>query len=663
MREPDDAASGQVQSPDDQAAAPDRDEAGRERADYGAYSLVLVASRLPVDRTESSAGEASWRPSPGGLVTALEPVMRSSGGVWIGWSGDAGPAPGPFKAGGLHLVGIGLSPEEIRDYYEGFCNATLWPLYHDVIAPPRFHRRWWDSYVAVNRYFAEEADRQAGPGATVWVHDYQLQLVPQMLRERRGDVRIGYFTHIPFPGYEIFAQLPWRRRIVEGLLGADLLGFQRRSDAANFLRACRRAAGLMTRGATVRVLASGPGEGGYSLRVPASRAERGDRGERTGLPAGMREIRAAAFPISVDSAELGEIVQRAEVRARAKEIRQVLGQPDLVLLGVDRLDYTKGILHRLRAYGELLSEGRLGSRVVLVQVASPTRERVEAYRALRDEVELTVSRINGLYGELGYPPIHYLHQSYPREEMAALYLAADVMLVTPLRDGMNLVAKEYVACRDDEAGALVLSEFAGAADELGGAFLVNPHDIEGLKDAIVRAATITPQEARRRMRAMRRRVRDHDVAHWAASFRDMLARDTSARDPLAGDPLAGDPLAGDPLAGDPLAGDLLAGDPLAGDPLADEVLAGDSPARGSLAGDPQNPWPGGGSGLSRGHLGSRSPSSQNGGERHGLHGQAPQQVPDGPRQGQAGRGPGDRRSLPRGRGPGRADRRRDPPGR
>src|SRR5580693_792637 len=304
MREPDDAASGQVQSPDDRAAAPDRDEAGRERADYGAYSLVLVASRLPVDRTESSAGEASWRPSPGGLVTALEPVMRSSGGVWIG-----------------------LSPEEIRDYYEGFCNATLWPLYHDVIAPPRFHRRWWDSYVAVNRYFAEEADRQAGPGATVWVHDYQLQLVPQMLRERRGDVRIGYFTHIPFPGYEIFAQLPWRRRIVEGLLGADLLGFQRRSDAANFLRACRRAAGLMTRGATVRVLASGPGEGGYSLRVPASRAERGDR---AGLPAGMREIRAAAFPISVDSAELGEIVQRAEVRARAKEIRQVLGQPDLV---------------------------------------------------------------------------------------------------------------------------------------------------------------------------------------------------------------------------------------------------------------------------------------------------------------------------------------------
>jgi trehalose 6-phosphate synthase len=504
MRESNDAEARRGQS----AAAVDHERAGHE-----AYSLVMVASRLPVDRTENSDGEACWRPSPGGLVTALEPVMRGAGGVWIGWSGDAGPAPGPFQTGGLRLVGLGLSGDQIRDYYEGFCNATLWPLYHDVIAPPRFHRRWWDAYAAVNRYFAEEADRNAARGATVWIHDYQLQLVPQFLRERRGDVRIGYFTHIPFPGYEIFAQLPWRRRIVEGLLGADLLGFQRRSDAANFLRACRRAAGLVTRGTTVRVLASGPGEGGYSLRVPAAVAD---------LPAGTREIRAAAFPISVDSAELGEIVQRPEVRARAIQIRRVLGQPDLVLLGVDRLDYTKGILHRLRAYGELLGEGRLGPRVVLVQVASPTRERVEAYRALRDEVELTVSRINGQYGELGYPPVHYLHQSYPREEMAALYLAADVMLVTPLRDGMNLVAKEFVACRYDEAGALVLSEFAGAADELGGAFLVNPHDIEGMKDAIVRAATVTPQEARRRMRAMRRRVREHDVAHWAASFLDML---------------------------------------------------------------------------------------------------------------------------------------------
>ena len=477
--------------------SPMADEAERERPGLpGQHSFVVVASRLPVDRIENPEGEPDWRPSPGGLVTALEPVMRQAEGVWIGWSGDAGPAAGPSRANGLDLVGVGLSGKQVRDYYEGFCNATLWPLYHDVIAPPQFHRRWWDAYVTVNRSFAQAAVAQAAPGATVWVHDYQLQLVPRMVRAQRSDVRIGFFNHIPFPGYEIFAQLPWRRQVIEGLLGADLLGFQRRADAGNFLRACRRAAGLSARGPVVRVTDS----------------------------AGTREVRAAAFPISIDSAALEEIARREDVRKRAAEIRLALDQPATLLLGIDRLDYTKGILHRLKAYGELLNEGRLGPRVVLVQVASPSRERVEAYQALRDDVELTVSRINGDHAEVGSPPVHYLHQSYPREEMAALYLSADVMLVTPLRDGMNLVAKEYVSCRYREDGALVLSEFTGAADELAGAFLVNPHDIEGLKDAIVRAATISPGEARRRMRAMRRRVREHDVAHWAATFLNALGR-------------------------------------------------------------------------------------------------------------------------------------------
>jgi alpha,alpha-trehalose-phosphate synthase [UDP-forming] len=457
-----------------------------------AHGFVVAASRLPVDRVEGPDGAECWRTSPGGLVSALQPVMRQSGGVWIGWSGDAGPAPGPFRANGLDLVGMGLSAEQVRDYYEGFCNATLWPLYHDVIAPPEFHRRWWEAYVTVNRSFARAAVEQAAYGATVWVHDYQLQLVPQLVREQRDDLRIGFFNHIPFPGYEIFAQLPWRRQVVTGLLGADLVGFQRRADAANFLRACRRAVGLSTRGSAVRV----PSDG---IR-------------------GARDVRAAAFPISIDSAALERIARQDSVRKRAAEIRQALGQPDTVLLGIDRLDYTKGILHRLRAYGELLREGRLGPRVVLVQVASPSRERVEAYRLLRDEVELAVSRINGEYAEVGSLPVHYLHQSFPREEMAALYLAGDVMLVTSLRDGMNLVAKEYVACRYDETGTLVLSEFTGAADELGGAFLVNPHDIEGMKDAIVRAATIAPADARRRMRLMRKRVLEHDVSYWARNF-------------------------------------------------------------------------------------------------------------------------------------------------
>ncbi|MGH8868738.1 MAG: alpha,alpha-trehalose-phosphate synthase (UDP-forming) [Actinomycetes bacterium] len=471
-----------------------------------AYDLVVVANRLPVDRVEADDGSLEWRTSPGGLVSALEPVIRSTDAAWVGWSGSPGPAPEEFDAAEIHLVGVGLSAEEVQTYYEGFSNATLWPLYHDVIAPPKFHRRWWDAYVTVNERFAAVAAAQAAPGATVWVHDYQLQLVPGMMREQRPDLRIGFFNHTPFPGYEIFAQLPWRRRIVEGLLGADLVGFQRQGDATNFLRACRRAAGRPTRGAVVRA---------------------GDE----------REVRAAAFPISIDFAALAELAQREDVRARARELRKELGDPDVVVLGVDRLDYTKGILHRLKAYGELLDAGEIDTPgTVSVQVASPSRERVEQYQLLRDEVEGVVGRINGDHGTFGQPAVHYLHQSYPKDEMAALYLVADVMLVTSLRDGMNLVAKEYVACRSDETGALVLSEFTGAADELGGAFLVNPHDIEGMKETIMRAIRVSPREARRRMRTLRKRVRTYDVNRWASSFLEALRTAPSPPERSGGEP-------------------------------------------------------------------------------------------------------------------------------
>jgi len=462
---------------------------------FGGYDFVIVANRLPVDRITEPDGSTSWRRSPGGLVTALEPVMHKTDGAWVGWSGSAGEPFEPFDSDQMRLVPVGLSEDEVRDYYEGFSNGTLWPLYHDVIAPPQFHRAWWDSYVRVNQRFADAAASQASEGAVVWVQDYQLQLVPGMLRKQRPDLRIGFFNHIPFPGYEIYAQLPWRRQIVEGLLGADLLGFQRMSDATNFLRACRRAAGLTTKGSTVRL--------------------------RDG-----RTVRVGTFPISIDSAGFEQVARRDDVRARAAEIRAALGNPRLLLLGVDRLDYTKGISHRLKAYGEILADGRLSSPdAKLVLVASPSRERVEQYRALRDEVEVTVGRINGEFGEVGSAPVHYLHQSYPPDEMAALFLAADVMLVTSLRDGMNLVAKEYVACRYDETGALVLSEFTGAADELTSAFLINPHDIAGLKDAIVAAANVRPAEARRRMRALRRRVMEYDIARWADNF--LTALDSS----------------------------------------------------------------------------------------------------------------------------------------
>lgn len=460
------------------------------------YDLVVVANRLPVDVSLGEDGEPTWSRSPGGLVTALAPVMASAEGAWVGWGGSPDLALEPFAVDGTQLVPVALSAEDIERYYEGFSNDTLWPLYHDVIAPPTFHRQWWEAYQRVNRRFAEAAAAQVARGGTVWVHDYQLQLVPRLLRELRPDVRIGYFHHIPFPPLEIFAQLPWRTQVVEGLLGADLVGFQRAGDAANFVRVVRRLTDLTTRGQVVTLDEAGTGE---------------------------RHVRSAAFPISIDSGAFDELARTPEVQARAREIRRELGDPTTLLLGVDRLDYTKGIRHRIKAYGELLEDQRLSpSTTTLVQVASPSRENVGAYAQLRDEVELLVGRINGDHGQVGHAPVQYLHQSFPMEEMAALYLAADVMLVTALRDGMNLVAKEYVAARSDDRGALVLSEFTGAADELTGAVLVNPHDIEGMKDAITYAVHLDARESRKRMRRLRRRVLSHDVAAWSREFLAVL---------------------------------------------------------------------------------------------------------------------------------------------
>ncbi|WP_090031283.1 alpha,alpha-trehalose-phosphate synthase (UDP-forming) [Cellulomonas marina] len=466
------------------------------------YELVVVANRLPVDVTLGEDGEPSWTRSPGGLVTALSPVMAKADGAWVGWGGSPDLALDPFDVDGTRLVPVALSADDVATFYEGFSNDTLWPLYHDVIAPPAFHRNWWDSYVTVNRRFAAAAAEQAAPGATVWVQDYQLQLVPAMLREQRPDLRIGYFHHIPFPPLEIFAQLPWRRQVVDGLLGADLIGFQRAGDASNFVRVVRRYTDLPTRGQVITV----PRPGAVD-----------------------RQVRASAFPISIDSGAFDELARTPEVQQRAREIRHDLGDPKVLLLGVDRLDYTKGIIHRIKAFGEVLEDGTLDPQDVrLVQVASPSRENVEAYQQLRDEVELLVGRINGDHGAVGHTPIQYLHQSFPMAEMAALYLAADVMLVTALRDGMNLVAKEYVAARNDERGTLVLSEFTGAADELAGAVLINPHDIDGLKDAIVRAATMEPRQARTRMRRLRRRVLEHDVTAWSEQFLGALQAEPAA---------------------------------------------------------------------------------------------------------------------------------------
>ena len=467
----------------------------------GASDFVVVANRLPIDMEPQPDGTVVFKRSPGGLVTALEPLLRRNRGAWIGWPGVVDAAEDPIVENGLHLHPVRLDDDDVADYYEGFSNATLWPLYHDLIVKPVYERRWWDRYVDVNRRFAEATTRAAAPGATVWVQDYQLQLVPKMLRSLRPDLTIGFFMHIPFPPVEIFMQMPWRTEIIEGLLGADLVGFHLAGGAQNFLLLARRLAGAET-----------------------SRASIGVRSRFGEVDVGHRKVKVGAFPISIDSAELDLRARDANIRRRAKEIRAELGNPRKILLGVDRLDYTKGIEVRLRAFAELLAEGRAKrDDTVLIQLATPSRERVDSYRLLRNDIEQQVGHINGEYSEVGHQVVRYMHRAVPRDELIAFFVASDVMLVTALRDGMNLVAKEYVACRSDLGGALVLSEFTGAAAELRQAYLTNPHDPEGVKDAIESALNQTPDEGRRRMRALRRQVLTHDLDRWARSFLDALA--------------------------------------------------------------------------------------------------------------------------------------------
>jgi alpha,alpha-trehalose-phosphate synthase [UDP-forming] len=448
--------------------------------------LVVVANRLPVQQTPTE-GDAEWRPSPGGLVSALTSVLQKHNGLWIGWPGVSQVKNPPTTYEGIPLDAVSISPEEYEDFYLGFSNATLWPLYHDAIRAPTFHRDWWQTYREVNQRYANAAAEAVAPNGTVWVHDYQLQLVPQMLRELRPDVRIGFFLHIPFPPSELFMQLPWRREILLGLLGADLIGFQVPLAASNFSRIARRLLGAS--------------------------------GTDSMLNHDGRLIRIGAFPISVDCVQIAAMVADPRIRARASEIRHSLGDPEVVLLGVDRLDYTKGIQQRIRAVSELFADGTLvAGKHVMVQLAVPSRESDAHYERERHSLEQAVSEMNGEHGTVGNPVIHYLHQNHPFDELLALYLVADIMLVTPFRDGMNLVAKEYVMSRADLSGRLVLSEFAGAAAELRGAYIVNPHDLDGIKEGIRSALRASTKEAKARMSRMRRKTYRRDVYDWAESF-------------------------------------------------------------------------------------------------------------------------------------------------
>ncbi len=457
--------------------------------------LLLVSNRLPVT-LKVSGGRADVVPSTGGLATGLSGPHRRSEGLWVGWPGDVSRLDAASKEEihqkleAMRLWPVYLDPAEVQGFYEGFSNRVLWPLFHYLLDHIPVGAGGWETYRSVNQRFADVVAKHYRPGDLVWVHDYQLCLVPGLLRERIPEARIGFFLHIPFPSSEVLQALPWRKELLDGLLGADLVGFHTFAYVRHFASALLRLSGL-----TPQV----------------------DRVEVNG-----REVRFGVFPMGVDARAFSDAAQRPEVVEAARRIREEAGG-QRILLGVDRLDYTKGIRRRVLALERLLErEPSLHRKVKLVQIAVPSRTSIEEYESFREEVDEVVGRINGLHGDLSWVPVHNLYRGFSQDELVAFYRAADVMLVTPLRDGMNLVAKEFVASRPDERGVLLLSELAGAAAELGEAVHVNPYDVDGMVDALVRALSMDEDEQRIRMRALRRRVLDGDVHQWVQSFLDAL---------------------------------------------------------------------------------------------------------------------------------------------
>jgi trehalose 6-phosphate synthase/phosphatase len=456
--------------------------------------LLVVSNRLPFSVQAAPGGRFKVEAGSGGLVTALLPVLRNRGGIWIGWPGTAGSSPQlrsalnvAGKGAGCDLTAVSLSEADVHDFYHGFSNEVVWPLFHDMSPLCNFDPAYWAAYQAVNRKYARAVAARAAPGDFVWVHDYHLMLVGAELRAMGSRARTGFFLHIPFPSPDVFSKLPWREPVLRALLQYDLIGFQTEHDRANF-NAC---------------LALLP--------------DKVDTRSRVG-----------AFPISIDYNAFMRAAAAPEVAAKARELHRLLPRRRLVL-GIDRLDYTKGIALRLRAFQELLERyPSMRGKVSLIQVVVPSRVDVPEYLRMKTEIEQLVGRINGAFARPGgWVPVWYEYRSLTTLELLAYYRAADIALITPLKDGMNLVAKEYCACSIEEDCVLILSEFAGAAAQLrNGALLVNPHDVQAVAAALRAAYAMSPAERTARMRAMRRCIRREDVFDWVESYlRAALARD------------------------------------------------------------------------------------------------------------------------------------------
>ena len=465
-----------------------------------ATRLLVVSNRLPTVLEKKDSG---WilKPGSGGLVSALAPVLSHRGGVWIGWPGLALARGGPwealisegFRERGYNLLPVLLNEDEVKGFYEGFSNAILWPLFHDLTGRCDFQPAYWYTYLEVNHKFADAVVEHSRSGDFVWVQDYQLIHVAEFVRERCS-ARIGFFLHIPFPPLDIFMKLPWRGQLLNAFLAYDLLGFQTQRDRRNFLSCVEHLLDKLE-------IRKAKDPGLMEVRTQ------------------NRAVRVGTFPIGIDYAAFSETARSEEVELRVGELRRRIGPFELVL-GVDRLDYTKGLPERLQAFRNALQRfPELRERALLMQIVVPSREAVADYQALKGEIEQLVGEINGEFSTPGWVPVHYHYRSLLRRDLVALYRMARACFVTSLKDGMNLVAKEFCACQVDGLGALVLSEFAGAAAQLkNGALLVNPHDIEGMADALKAAFEMSPAERLRRMHNMQEVLRKEDIFWWVDRY-------------------------------------------------------------------------------------------------------------------------------------------------
>lgn len=460
--------------------------------------LILAANRLPVTVEMKKSGEISFNPSVGGLATGMSSVSQTYPCVWVGFSGmtaedidrDESVRIESMLIGMHHSHAVPLTNRDIELYYNGFSNKTVWPLFHYFPFFTSFDEETWRAYASVNMKFYETIREVYEPGDMIWVHDYHLMLLPGIIRQNIPDAKIGFFLHIPFPSYEVFRLMPWRKEVLNGLLGSDLIGFHTFGYMRHFLSSV--------------------------LRILGAEQSMGQ------LNIDNRVIKCDTFPMGIDYRRYSEYMGNKKITRGIGAFRKNLGEMKMIL-SMDRLDFTKGIIERLKSYELFLQKyPEFHGRVQMTIVTVPSRTEVDTYIKLRKRVYEQVGRINGKYNTLTWSPIQYLYRSLPFEMIMTLYHCADVCMVTPLRDGMNLVAKEYVAARVNNDGVLILSEMAGVSEELGEALIVNPHNSEEVADSIATALLMPDLEQRRRMLIMQRRLRRNDVFQWASSFTEKL---------------------------------------------------------------------------------------------------------------------------------------------